>query len=315
MMTSHFNRQPKSFGILMRSDLAACLVWVKARRRRPRWDELNVRTIVGTSVGSINTLGLAHNDSLNTAHRMEDTWLTLRAASDMFRVADWINYYSRDTGISPTSFINTIATTGGQFVLETDWWQDIIMDLPFIGRAVVVSSIEDLVNTTEDYLHGRKTAEDGSLIAAASLFDLSPTAQLTAQSIDAQQIINSGLHVRLCMAALNDGRVYYMDERAHLLRTADGDLPALDEPITFFVYSPSYSNVAGTLEEKLVAGFIASAAMPFFFAPVLLGTANRTLTMVDGGVRQYLPIQATIDLGASLLVSVAAAPAETVPMT
>jgi predicted acylesterase/phospholipase RssA len=275
-----------------------------------RWDELNVRTVVGTSVGSINTLGLAHNDGANTARGMEDTWLSMRKQSDMFRVADWIINFSRDTGFSPMDFINTTASTGGRFVLHTEWYEDVALDIPFLGRWLTVTSIEDLVNTTEDYLNGRKRADDGRLIAAASLFDLAPTAQQIAQFISARRIIDGGLNVRLCMVALNDGQVYHVDQRGHLLRNAAGNI--LDEPITSFAYSPDYAGAAGTPEEKLIAASLASSAIPFFFAPVRLSTNNRTLTMVDGGVRDYLPTRAAIDLGANLLVSIAAAPAEVV---
>ena len=88
-----------------------------------RWDELNVKSVIGTSVGSINVLGLATNNGLATAHIMEDEWLGLKSRGDMFRVAPWIGNIYAESEIDISNMLLSIAGSGGG-VQEVYPWMD-----------------------------------------------------------------------------------------------------------------------------------------------------------------------------------------------
>src|SRR5262249_41415082 len=60
--------------------------------------------------------------------------------------------------------------------------------------------------------------------------------------------------------------------------------------------------------DPVINGAMASAAIPGVFQARLITTASRALTYVDGGVREALPGQAAVELGAQLLFLVSALP-------
>jgi NTE family protein len=282
-----------------------------------RWDELDVKSVIGTSVGSINTLGLATNDGDATAHVMEDQWLALAQNSDMFRTATWLLNIGRDSGIDVAAMLQSLAGGGGGgpggFSLDGLGTLATALQIPIVGNILGAlmgffdsSDVSNFLTAADEgthYLSGDRTDDNGQLIAASSVLVLDPTAQRLARSIDDRKITAGGLRVRLCMVALDDGNVYYLDERGHLLRSAKGDI--IDEAVSSFGFAPYYSWISGSRLETLVAGSMASSAIPFFFAPVRLSTGRRSLTMVDGGVRDVLPTRAAIDLGARLIIAVA----------
>jgi NTE family protein len=63
---------------------------------------------------------------------------------------------------------------------------------------------------------------------------------------------------------------------------------------------------ADPLTVDLIAGVLASASIPGVFPPVTLGGE----TYVDGGVREILPVQIAVDLGATEIYAVSTSPAE-----
>jgi predicted acylesterase/phospholipase RssA len=279
-----------------------------------RWNELNVQSVVATSVGSINALGLATNDGAATAHLMEDQWLQLVRNGDMYTLAPWLVNVARESEIDVGGILLSLvgSGSGGGAGLDLDGLGTLstLLGIPVIGNLTAFFERSDLdeiftaADETLHYLAGDKTDGNGRLIAASSVLVLDPIAQILRQKVDVAKIAAGGISLRLCLVSLNDGNIYYVDERGHLLRSANGDI--LDEPVTSFGFAPDYTDQAGTLAEKLVAASIGSSAIPFFFAPVRLNTAQRTLTAVDGGVRSVLPTGAALEIGARLLVAIAA---------
>ncbi|MBC7987301.1 MAG: patatin-like phospholipase family protein [Sphingomonadaceae bacterium] len=289
------------------------------------WETLRVKTIVGTSVGSINALGLAHDGGIETAFRIERQWLALRVNRDMFEPAEWIIRVQSETGVDIMSMLSGSGGGGGSIPsigIGHYIGTAAVSLIPVVNTIVallVLSTIDDYLDAARmvsDFMKGRIRNEQGHLIAASSLFDLDPArARLTA-SVDMQQIVDAGLNLRLCMVSLTDGKVYYMDERGHLLsseRDAAGNEVITDEPVSAFAYAPTYELQRGSPTDVLVAGSMASSAIPLWLATVRLCTGNWTVpsernirSMVDGGVREVLPTQIAIDLGARLLVSIAA---------
>jgi hypothetical protein len=248
---------------------------------------------------------------------MEDQWLALVRDGDMFRTATWLLNIASDSGIDIASGLRSLAGSGGGgpggLSLDGLGTLETALQIPIVGNIlgalagfIEASDIGNFLTAADEgvhYLAGERIDDNGQLIAASSVLVLDPIAQRLARSIDVQKIAAGGLRVRLCMVALDDGNVYYMDERGHLLRSAQGDI--IDERVTSFGFAPHYSWVSGMLAQTLVAGSMGSSAIPFFFAPVRLSTGQRSFTMVDGGVRDVLPTRAGIDLGARLLISIA----------
>jgi hypothetical protein len=118
-----------------------------------------------------------------------------------------------------------------------------------------------------------------------------------------QQIENSQKRLRLATVCLEDGDVYYMTERGQLIRGHAGN--------------PSVGNLEGTIDERLTNGAMASsgipAIFPFFSFKVMTNDGDQYLTMVDGGVREALPVRAAAELQARLIIAISATPNLVVP--
>ena len=101
--------------------------------------------------------------------------------------------------------------------------------------------------------------------------------------------------LRLATVALEDGYLYYVTENAHLIR-GRADSPSFDEAIV----NP----------DPLVLGAMASAAFPALFQARRIDTATTMFFHVDGGVREVLPQQAAVELGAQLIFNISVGPLE-----
>lgn len=283
---------------------------------RHEWIELQVNSVIGTSVGSINAIGVAHGGDLQSAHQIEDAWFSLVRGSDMYRWARWVTDIKAETGVDLGGMLLGLVGEGGGAggisLSDLDTW-DGVLQIPIVGNVVGAvaglvgaSSIGDVLEAIVmfgDYLAGDGRDEDGRLVAASSVFTLAPTRERLRNSMNVQRLRASGLKLRLCMISLDDGAIYYVDERGHLLKNATGQ--EFDEPLTGFGYAPDYALQSGDVADRIVAGSMASSAIPAFLDAVRLSTARGAQTMVDGGVREVLPTAAAMDLGARLIVCVA----------
>lgn len=323
---------------------------------RHEWNSLGVKSIIGTSVGSINAIGLAHNSGQSTERLIEDQWLALRRNADMYVVSEWLQRLEAYGGDLIRPLIRVLSdwddessNAGIALPVSAADVRTLILSaqlgniiFPVFGAAMAFGLarqlLEHLIELLElftayldghgdevlanlEFKHWRKIPGNENkpasvfwndrtirYVAAASVLELEPAKRRLEQSINMQEIGSGGMQLRLCMVALQDGQVYYVDERGMLLHDANGK--QLPEEIVSIAFAPEFSATSGDLRGKLVAAAMGSSAIPTFFAPVRIATPNRTLTMVDGGVREVLPTSAAMDLGARLMVCIAADRAE-----
>jgi predicted acylesterase/phospholipase RssA len=269
--------------------------------RRERWDEVEPDIVVGTSVGSINALGIAEgpapaDGSLDGIQRMERVWLGLRQNSSMYTdsvqfarlkelIADLkdIPGYAKPETIVPGVLLGGAggffgATTGGLLGLIAGAATELADDLP---------EIIDLIT-----------------IRMKSLYSLAPTRALVLSSVRFDRIAASGKTLRLATVCLEDGLVYHVTESGSLISDIGRD--------------PSFTGMlAGPLATRLTNGAMASAGIPVIFPyrseAVTVDGTTRFMTLVDGGVREVLPIRTASDLGARFIIAIAAGPNRVLP--
>lgn len=281
---------------------------------RYQWEGLRISSITGTSVGSINALGLIENDGLHTFRKMEDVWLSLRRNSDMWEPADWLGDELAEVVEGFLSTRNKAATGGSSPEQQALRIAAVLFPLAFITNYALVApgslknDIEafiDAIDLLMEILDAAKAFEDNP---PQFFFDLAPArARLTA-ALDGAKIAASPLKLRLCLVALEDGQIYYVTEDARLIRYKEdyqpGEQLVSSDPIANFagIADPSERLVA-----RLVSGAMGSSAIPAFFPPERITPAGKeALTFVDGGVREVLPIDAALELGSNVIVSVSA---------
>ena len=143
-------------------------------------------------------------------------------------------------------------------------------------------TLASLIETVEDLK--KLEAELGK---ARSIYNLGPIKSLLSNPafFDVERIQSSSIDLRLAVVGLESGKLRFVSK--------DGRIEGLNE-----------SSV------NLVDAVLASAAIPFVFPPVKLGSE----TYVDGGVREMVPIQAAVTAGADRIFALVASKAGIGPM-
>jgi len=253
-----------------------------------RWDEIEPDIVCGSSVGSINALPLAEGTGLEGIRRLERVWLSLRYNEDMYvdtpEFAQIKQLVGDIQGLSVDDFVKPEAIVTG--VVLGGLTGGIVGFL--VGAGLEGRDLGDKVGELIPLVTGMRF-----------LYSLRPTRTKTQATFLFPQIAASGKRLRMAMVCLEDGEVYYMNEQGQLIR---GNASTPD-----FV-----GELAGPIDEKLTNGAMASsgipAVFPFFSFEVTANNSTQFLTMVDGGVREALPVRAATELGARLIIAISATP-------
>jgi predicted acylesterase/phospholipase RssA len=293
---------------------------------REIWNDVEPRVVCGSSVGAINALAVAEAQDGSSVAKLEQIWLGLQYPQDMYVLSPEFQNVADNLGIS----IPDVILHGGSLPFDSvtsflEWVVSLGVDGGTVGWAAVgfalggpvgalTAGLIDLFSNDSDKL---SRAIQG-VKSASYAFDLRPTQALIENNISSQRIANSGMKLRLAVVALQDGGLYYVTETAHLMgNRAEG--ASFDEPLTnahvlpppTLAIDPAALVYPGFVRDPLIAGTMASAAFPGIFQIRPLFTTNTYQHYMDGGVRQVLPMQAAVELGAQLIFAVAASPSKT----
>lgn len=270
---------------------------------REIWNEVRPRIICGTSVGAINALAVAEATNSSGIDKIERIWLGLQFNTDMYVPSAPVQAASNILGVPIADLLvhgagapsigsvyrNVIGLTS-----EAAAWSAAGLAVGGTFGAAVGALLQIFVDEPVDRVRDAVNA----LADASFLLDLAPTAALIMANVDRMAVMNSGMTLRLATVALEDGELYYVTEAGRLLRGRAVNT-SFDEAIT--------------TPDPLVIGALASAGIPAIFAPRRLDTDTTALHHVDGGVREVLPAQAAVELGAQLIYAISAAPSRPRP--
>jgi predicted acylesterase/phospholipase RssA len=260
---------------------------------RQIWNEIRPTIICGTSVGSINSLALAEATDSSGIDKIESIWLGLEYDDDMFvpsapfkEASDLLNvdlpkvlFEKADLNIGPLILgLLGIQSEGAGVAIGIGAVLNGIT--PFLVPLAITAGV-----SIDRVLDKLKTA--------SSVYDLQPTEDIILGRVNFSAIASSGMTLRLATVALEDGELYYVTEQSRLIR-GNAFQPIFDEAIT-----TTY---------PLVVGAMASAAIPAIFPAKQIDTASTSFHYVDGGVREVVPQQAAVDLGAQLIFEIAVSP-------
>jgi predicted acylesterase/phospholipase RssA len=268
---------------------------------REIWNEVRPCIVCGTSVGAINALALAESLDGSGINKLQTIWLGLQRPSDMYRLSPELQQIANQTGINFAdvilhgasfpfgsvtdllAFIAGIGLDAGTAVWAGVGW---VVGGPVGG---LIGGVVSLYNNDSDKV--QKVVD--AIKRAFYAYDLAPTQALIENSVRPDLVARSGMQLRLALltpALTSQSRILRCP-----LSSGSGDDPAtLQYP--------------GFIRDPLLAGTMASAAFPGIFQLRPIFTARGMQYYMDGGARQVLPSQAAIDLGADLILSVAASP-------
>lgn len=244
------------------------------------------RAVCGTSVGAINALPVAEGTP-EGFEKLKNSWLALARNQDMYEVASWIrDIQSLDT----FSDINLEAKlmgdgdlgdlVSGGVVTELTMEFASTIFVPIVGQLLVADTLSDIQRDLEQAMEWIDEAQ--------FIYSLAPTRIQVEEHLDLDAIDRSGILLRLVSVALENGYRCYVTER--------GD--AIQKRIRFGGYSYDVrKDLAGSRRQNVIDGAMASAGIPVLFPPVVLEFDDgETLTCVDGGVRDVMPLNAAKDL-------------------
>jgi hypothetical protein len=161
---------------------------------------------------------------------------------------------------------------------------DFLAWLPFIGGI----ALDRLESTISDILQIIRVMK--------SIYVLDPIREKIRDGrVNLEAIPQSGKKLRLVSVCLEDGEIYYVTEQGRLFGGHAAN-PRFNEPL------------GGDLATNLTDGAMASAGIPVVFPPVVLSGSGFSRTCVDGGVREILPMQAAVELGAHRIIGISASP-------
>lgn len=125
---------------------------------------------------------------------------------------------------------------------------------------------------------------------AQSFLTLAPLERRIRGSLDVDALRAGGIPVRLVSVALEDRLQRVVTETGDIVRVLNGG------PFNVRV-SRTNTPLAGTLQNALVGGALASAAVPLAFPPVRLVDADgRAATCIDGGAHEAFPVDEAIHI-------------------
>lgn len=251
--------------------------------------------LTGTSVGAFNGLKLAEGERVPTQgafpsglEGLEQIWLKLRWPGQMYAPVPQL----ASLGVDAYNALDLLFDQTGRAIFQqfVDTGAELLALAMFLGPAGLGmlgnSPITDLVN------HFLQLAQQ-----ADSLFTLDPVAGLLDGALNPILVETSGIALAMATVGLTSGALRYI----RLARGLDhhGSLVGyLVERDELGAPALTASQVAAPIDMK--TAILASAAAPLFYAPQRLkmsGSLAQEL-YTDGGVRELVPVQAALDLGA-----------------
>ncbi len=283
-----------------------------------RWKDLRPEVVAGTSVGSVNALGVC-NWGGQCEDKIPELWLTrLRFNSDMYVQSEKLK--ELDLALQPagTSVEKLLkggfSLPGGQLV--PDWGYLIAnLVLPGFGTLVLDGIANSLaLGVLVDILNKASKLD--------RVFSLEPTRTMMREVLGTMA---PRTKLRLVTVSMLSGKPYYIDEHARALEF-QVEQPRGSSQATFHVLGANHT-------DALIRGAMASATIPVMFGTESMWLSNsddiQTLAqfadaitvnakeafkhvechqMVDGGIRDVLPLHAAIDAGATSVIAVSASP-------
>jgi len=280
--------------------------------------------ICGTSVGALNAAKLAegHQDSDQAFDELEAIWRGITSERDIFLPnpaieagLDAVRGAVEEELVEAALAATGAAAAGG--VLGTV----LSIFLGPLGAALggAVSSgaaFGAVVASFGDFEDEIKAAIKQAFGGIDSLNVLTPLRQLVTQRLDRSAVANSGIELRLSAVDLNSGGLFYVDQQGRSipdsrngptlerLNTVKSRMLALDRSNGFVneLIDRVLADALNPGDIGLVNGVVASSAIPMIFDPVRSGAR----LLVDGGVREILPLHVAVELGATDIVAVQA---------
>lgn len=153
--------------------------------------------------------------------------------------------------------------------------------------AAVCLETGELRYVTDD---GRVLERDNMTTVLARAVALAPECQAIADGIEGLRAERAVLQEDLRAAAPGEKGALVAE-----IRRINGEIRREEQALTACI--ARYSPAPSPLSVSLLDGILASASIPGIFLPVTLGGE----TYVDGGVREVLPLQVALDMGADLV--------------
>ena len=295
---------------------------------RPKWDEFNFETIIGTSVGAINALALSQEGKSGILTLIK-LWLGLERNSDMFvQHPDLVSAdhllletvgMTIDDLLEQNNFEDLKNTLLGQFADEaavfsggmTSVFAGAVAGGPIglllvgIGVTLAVSGVLSTTGNAGSISDKIKEAIE-KIKDARGFYTFTPLRRKLLEELRVDGLGNpNNPKMRLAMVELNDGEVYYFGEDMCLYK---GNAETGEK----WDLSKALSNE--DLKSMIVDATLASTSPPVIFEPIRLGALHnagyviKTGVFVDGGVREILPLKAAYDMGYSKIISILTSP-------
>ena len=252
-------------------------------------------TLTTTSVGSINGLQLAHGDQVaGTAQStLENIWFTkMNTCKDMFDLsAVSLAIRTAIENALPNAVGSAAAGAGigGGVGLVLLGPVGLIIGLLSGSIGGGAAGVQQAINNVLPLIDvimtdGPDAMIGGVTMERSGMYTFAPLRATMVAQVMPNQVATSGIELRMMAVALDDGALVAVDEKGKVWKAARGQrLQKNGESAT------------------LVEGAMASSAMPSLIPHEKVGS----LTCVDGGVREVIPVATAIDdLGASTVYAI-----------
>lgn len=290
--------------------------------------------IASTSVGSLNLVGAAER-SMRGIEKLKRSWLEVQNLHDMFTISPWIqdidglgtlrrkqislqNLLERST---PRSLQPAPGSLGESIESQLSKIADMVPStLETIGFFVANVFTVGILGLTflpflEFSLEEVREALDDLGVAnsilserADGIWRFDPMRERILRNLDLPAIRRAGTHLRIVMVSLNDTLAYSVDEQLRIYNyTTDRITEQFGRgPSANVIQALNYDGHLLSSEERILftQAVLASASIPIISPPITLRQRNigefedwlSTQYMVDGGVRETLPIDQAIDI-------------------
>jgi predicted acylesterase/phospholipase RssA len=225
--------------------------------------------ICSTSVGSVNGLKLAEGEDDGSDPDPQRGFSGLESI--------WLGLkQNSDMYVEDSWFKNSPDWIRGainsQKRSDLDPFTQVMLEFAPPFAQVAISELQDFVDTAK-IAHG--------------IYNLQPIRSLAEAKVDRGKVARSGIRLRMATVQLESGNLFYVTELGRLVSdpTEDASVPLV--------------------QVDVIDGMIASASIPGYFEMQPLASN----WYVDGGVRQVAPVQAAVEMGATVVyVVLASAP-------